>query len=206
MLLLLLFLVDFAVCFCCFINFISLSWTSCVVLVGFRFPVAEAVALGIAAFVKSEDDTRYKSARHSGALSNSTYSPISFTPNTERLFTTNEEALYYFNLIKKAISRINNGKHPKDRFHLKLSGGSFEISNGNFSVVQINDVTTAIALSNIYHVLKAMECDMDGLVVYLKAYGVPTLIVATSTGNTPPYDAEDFELEGLYDDAQKCHL
>jgi hypothetical protein len=164
------------------------------------------LCLGIAAFVKSEDGTRYKSARHSGVLPNSTYSPMSYTPNTEAFLTTNEDALYYFNLIKKAFSRINYGKHPKDQFHLKLSGGRFEIAKGNFTVVQINNVTTAITLSNLYHVLKAMECDMDGLVVYLKEFGVPTLIVATRTGNTPPYDAVDFELDGLDDNAQTCHL
>ena len=187
-------------CSCCF-NFISLSWTSRVVFVGFRFPVAEAVALGIYAFVKSGDDTGYKSARFSGALPDSISSPMSYTPSTEAFFNASEEASHYFSLIRRAISRINAGKHPKDRFHLKFSGGRFEIAKGNFTEVQINNVATAIALSNIYHVLKAMEHDMEGFVSYLKDNGVPTLVEAIKTGNTPPHDAENFELEGLYGDA-----
>ena len=78
-----------------------------------------------------------------------------------------------------------------------MSGGRFEIAKGNFTEVQINEVVTAIALSNIYHLLKAMEHDMDGFVVYLKTHGVPTLVEAIKTGNTPPHDAEDFELKGF---------
>ena len=61
-------------------------------------------------------------------------------------------------------------------------------------MVQINDVVTALALSNIYHLLKVMERDMDGFVRYLKTEGVPTLVEATRTGNTPPFDDEDFKL------------
>ena len=96
------------------------------------------------------------------------------------------------------MSCINAGKHPKNRLHLKLSGGWFEIAKGNFTEMQI---VTAIALSNIYHVLKAMEHDMEGFVCYLKDNGVPTLVEAIKTGNTPPHDAENYELEGLYGDA-----
>jgi hypothetical protein len=61
-------------------------------------------------------------------------------------------------------------------------------------VAQINGVTEAIQLSNIYHLLKAMERDMQGFVTYLTQNGVPTLVQAVHTGNTPPFVDVEFNM------------
>lgn len=124
------------------------------------------------------------------------YSPMSYsgtvTPSSQAFLTRNsEEAYHYYELIQKALKRYNTN------YNVRLSGGSFEICQGVYAVVQLRNVTEAIHVSNIYHVIKAMEGNLDGCFTYLRDHGIPTLVQATNTGNTPPFDQDDFRLDGF---------
>jgi hypothetical protein len=131
-----------------------------------------------------------------GWAETSNYSPIAFSgvvsPDSQSFLNQNsEEAMHYFKLIQKALRRHS------PHYHLKLSGGYFSILFRIHPVVQLRDVNEAVHVSNIYHVIKAMEGSLTECFQYLNQYGIPTLVQATKTGTTPPFDAEDYLLEGF---------
>jgi hypothetical protein len=99
------------------------------------------------------------------------------TPSSQWIFHQNsKETGHYLELIKKALRR-----HSGD-FHVGFSGGSLIISRGVQTVVQLRDVTEAVHLSNIYHVIKAMEFSLNDCFAFLQEFGIPTLVQATHTG------------------------
>ena len=134
--------------------------------------------------------TVYRFVPHSEALPQSTYSPLSYTPGTSARFAVNEDEAYYYGMIKKVLSRSNSGKPPSEQVHPGLSSGRLLFSKGVVPMVQLNDVTTAVQLSNVYHLLKAMGPDLDGFLTSLRENGIPTLVQAIRTGNTPPFDSD----------------
>lgn len=71
------------------------------------------------------------------------------------------------------------------------------MSKGVHVVANIRDVTSALQLSNIYHMLKALQGDLKDWTRFLNTNGVPTLIQAIHTGLTPPIDCTDYEMDGL---------
>jgi hypothetical protein len=109
------------------------------------------------------------------------YSPMSYsgtvTPSSQWIFNQNpKETGHYLELIKTSLRR-----HSGD-FHVGFSGGSLIISRGVQTVVQLRDVTEAVHLSNIYHVIKAMEFSLNDCFAFLQEFGIPTLVQATHTG------------------------
>jgi hypothetical protein len=124
------------------------------------------------------------------------YSPMSYsgtvTPSSQWIFNQNsKEMCHYLELIKKALRR-----HSGD-LRIGFSGGSLIISRGVQTVVQLRNVTEAVHLSNIYHVIKAMEFNLNDCFAFLQEFGIPTLVQATNTHKTPPFDQDDFRLDGL---------
>lgn len=132
----------------------------------------------------------YSFVPRSTTLPQSTYSPLSYTPGTSARFAVNEDEAYYYQLIKKALARSNSCKPPSEQIHPGLSSGRLLFSKGVVPTVQLNDVTTALQLSNVYHLLKAMGPNMEGFLESLENDGIPTLVQAIRTGNTPPYDTD----------------
>lgn len=135
---------------------------------------------------------------YSQPLRNAAYSPISYTPHT--ISTLNDEgadATYYYDLLHDAIRWRNAGYAPKERYHTKLSGGVFTVSLGVYPVAVVRGVTTGVHLSNIYHLFKAYQYDLDYWTGYLQKYGVPTLVEAVRTGGTPPHNDEGFNWDGF---------
>jgi hypothetical protein len=71
----------------------------------------------------------YNFILHLGSFSGSTYSPLSFTPRTEARLEVNQDEAHYYELIRRAIiSRINAGVHPSRQYHVRMTGGSCQIS------------------------------------------------------------------------------
>lgn len=123
------------------------------------------------------------------------YSPMvysdSATPRAKERLGKDKNSAHYYKLIKQALHRID------PNFRLHMSGTQLRILTGVYTIFQINDVSEAIQLSNIYHLLKVMEKDFDGFIAYLRNQGIPTLVQAINTGGTPPFDEDDFWLEGF---------
>jgi hypothetical protein len=71
------------------------------------------------------------------------------------------------------------------------------VSKEVYPIIIVRNVTTAIHLSNIYHLLKAYQYDLSKWTTYLKEHGVPTLVESVRTGNTPPVDFANFNWDGL---------
>jgi len=135
---------------------------------------------------------------HSGPLRHSNYSPMSYSPSTKAsLQESSEDTSYYYDLITSALKWITYYEAPHNKYHSKLTGGVFTVSKGLIVVVTVREVTTALQLSNIYHMLKALQGDLSEWTRFLRKNGVPTLIQAIHTGNTPPVDATHYELDGL---------
>lgn len=131
-------------------------------------------------------------------LRNASYSPLSYTPHT--ISTLNEEgvdATYYYDLLHDAIIWRNAGHAPNERYHTKLSCGVFTVSKGVYVEATVPGVTSAVHLSNIYHLFKAYQYDLTYWTAYLKKYGVPTLVEAVRTGGTPPHNIEGFNWDGF---------
>lgn len=116
-------------------------------------------------------------------LTNSNYSPISWTPASEVFISGDENAPYYFNLIKQLLIRIN--KSYEKRFSIHYTGGTFRISYGLEVVVTVPNVDSSLKLSNIYHLLKLYQEEVADFVYYLEESGIPTLVEAVRTGYTP---------------------
>jgi hypothetical protein len=135
----------------------------------------------------------YTFVPRSAPIPGSNYSPVSYTPPTPGT-RVNEDTAYYYGMIKRALARTNRGTHPAQRINIKLSGGQLSFSVGVYTILQLNNVTTALQLSNIYHLLKATELNLEVFFNSLRSDGIPTLVQAIRTGNTPPYDYDGFEL------------
>eukprot|EP01034_Spumella_vulgaris_P044486 gene44486-55332_t len=133
---------------------------------------------------------------HSGPLRHSNYSPMSYSPSTKAsLQESSEDTSYYYDLITSALKWITHFDEPHNKYHSKLTGGVFTVSKGVIVVVTVRGVITALQLSNIYHMLKALQGDLPEWIRFLRKNGVPTLVQAIHTGNTPPIDATHYELD-----------
>jgi hypothetical protein len=107
------------------------------------------------------------------------------------------DATYYYDLLHDAIILRNSPHPPNERYHTKLSGGVFTVSKGVYAVAVVRDVTTAVHLSNIYHLFKAYQYNLTYWAGYLQKHGLPTLVEAVRTGGTPPHNAEGFNWDGF---------
>ncbi len=92
-------------------------------------------------------------------------------------------------MIKKTLAISNSRKPPSEHIHVGLSSGRLLFSVGVLPAVQINNVFTALQLSNIYYLLKASGSNVEDFLENLNKDGIPTLVESTRTGKTYPYDS-----------------
>jgi len=95
--------------------------------------------------------------------------------------------------MSDAVSLYNHEREPSSRLHLHHSGGRFSVSIGVTPMVTLQNVNSALDMSNIYHCFKAFQGDAIGFVNYLIDNDVPTLVQALHTGTTPPANAQNYK-------------
>lgn len=132
------------------------------------------------------------------------YSPITaFSPSMEN--SHSEDFMHYYKLLKKAILRYNRNFFESQIWYLTFSGGNLIVLEKRDAKLCIA-VSTAIEMSNIYHLFKGLDNDTESgcmmeFIQYLKFQGIPTFVQAVHTGNTPNFDENDY----IFDSVERLH-
>eukprot|EP00604_Paraphysomonas_vestita_P004275 CAMPEP_0174825176 /NCGR_PEP_ID=MMETSP1107-20130205/42508_1 /TAXON_ID=36770 /ORGANISM="Paraphysomonas vestita, Strain GFlagA" /LENGTH=159 /DNA_ID=CAMNT_0016056547 /DNA_START=566 /DNA_END=1045 /DNA_ORIENTATION=+ len=105
------------------------------------------------------------------------------------------DAVHYFTLIGQLINRINQNFNQGNRYSAQMSHHGFQICRGVHRVF-LRANFTALDLSNIYYMMKAMEQDMERFIQQLNDNPFPTIVQAVRTGGTPPVNSDLFNIEG----------
>lgn len=140
----------------------------------------------------------WRFAPYTQPLRHAMYSPMSYSPHTiTNLRDSGLDAVYYYDLLHDALNCRNAGFPSAEKYHTKLSGGVFTVSKGVYVEATVRDVTSAVHISNIYHLFKVYQYDPTKWTTYLRTKGVPTLVESVGTGKTPPHNEENFHWDGF---------
>ena len=98
-----------------------------------------------------------------------------------------KDASHYYGLLSRAIRLRNRGVPRSLHFYPQLSGGRLLISRGAIAVLYL-DVSSSRDLKNIYYLFKVYQYDISKWTDYLIKEGIPNIVQAVNTGDTPPSD------------------
>lgn len=123
----------------------------------------------------------------------SNYSPMAWsghaTPRSRNATNLHDdEFVHYSKLLKSAL------KYISPFFHIQFSQGNLIIIHERSTFVTIRGVSTSLHLKNIYYLIKVMKNKPLRWKEYIKEFGIPTLVEATTTGCTPPTINDDFDV------------
>jgi hypothetical protein len=130
------------------------------------------------------------------ALPQESYSPIQYSPVTpisrSEAAAHYEDFNHYYELLKKALRRNNRVFGRRKEWTVSYCGGILYVMEG-LQVKANPSVAEAIQMSNIYYLFKTYDSNTDFDCVakfakYLRKEGIPTIVQAVHTGNTPPFD------------------
>jgi hypothetical protein len=137
-------------------------------------------------------------------LPQASYSPIQYSPITpisrSESNVYSEDFLYYYQMLKKAVKRYNRIFRRK-QWSVQYKGGHLVVLEGLTVMINLK-VSTAIEMSNIYHLFKGCDSSTDSgcirtFIAYLESMGIPTIVQAVHSGHSPAVDDEDYSFEGV---------
>lgn len=102
-------------------------------------------------------------------------------------------------MCERVVNHVYNKRNLVENYYLMdYKDGELFVHRGMSTDALFRLVIpSAVAASNVYHLLKALNDKVPKWIDYLARFGIPQLVEMVNTGSTPKYDGTGYHPDGL---------